>query len=140
MRTCVLFLLSVGRHDVGGEIVWLMETRSRILVPVKYAAWLSGDLGRRLERDLIHSLGGVPGVRVKRVAGGFLVDADEDPGPFVAAVGDAVEALDEGMRETYPMLRREMGRIWGGSLQVVFPLAWLTDTLPCPVKGPPWID
>ncbi len=107
---------------------------------MRYAAWLSGDLGRRLERDLVHSLGGVPGLRVLRVGGGFLVDADEDPGPFVAAVGDAVEELDEGMRRTYPLLRHEMGRLWGGSLQVVFPSAWLHGNAPSTVQGAPWVE
>ncbi len=98
-----------------------MEERSRILVPIRYAAWLSGDLGRRLERDLRHGLGGVPGLRVLRIAGGFLVEAEEDPGPLTAAVFHAVEVLQDGVRQAYPMLTHELGSLWEGTLQVVFP-------------------
>lgn len=98
-----------------------MEERSRILVPIRYAAWLSGDLGRRLERDLRHGLGGVPGADVLRIAGGFLVEADEDPGPFVEAVFRAVMELDDSVARSYPMFHHELGSLWEGTLQVVFP-------------------
>lgn len=99
-----------------------MEERSRILVPIRYAAWLSGDLGRRLERDLRHGLGAVPGADVLRIAGGFLVEADEDPGPFVAAVFRAVTEMDDGIARTYPVFHHELGSLWEGTLQVVFPV------------------
>ncbi len=62
-------------------LVVLPPASSRIVVPVRYAAWLSGDLGRTLERTLQHALDPLEDVRVSRLPRGFLVEANEAPGP-----------------------------------------------------------
>ena len=43
-------------------------TTARIVVPVRYAAWLSGDLGRSLERTLQRALAPLGPVKVTRFA------------------------------------------------------------------------
>lgn len=93
---------------------------SRILVPVRYSAWLSGDLGRRIENTLRHGLDGLPDVRLTRMPRGFLVEAEEEPGPLLEAVHRAVADLEEGVAQAYPVFHHEMGPVWTGTLQVVF--------------------
>ena len=93
---------------------------SRILVPVRYAAWLSGELGDRLERTLRHGLAAIDPT-ITRMPRGFLVSADEDAGPLVEAVHRAMADLEEGVRTTYPVFHHEMGPVWTGTLQVLFP-------------------
>ncbi len=93
---------------------------SRILVPVRYSAWLSGDLGKQLEKNLRHGLGGVPHLRVTRMPRGFLLEADEEPGPFLEAVHHAMTDLEAGIEEAFPVFHHEMGPVWTGTLQVVF--------------------
>jgi hypothetical protein len=93
---------------------------NRILVPVRYAAWLSGDLGRRLERSLQAGLDGI-GARITRMPRGFLVEAEEDSGPLLEAVHRAVTELEQGVQQEYPVFHHEMGPVWTGTLQVLFP-------------------
>ncbi len=93
---------------------------SRILVPVRYAAWLSGDLGKSLEKNLRIGLDNLHGVRIQRLPRGFLVEADESPGPFMEAVHHAVQELEAGVAAAYPVFHHEMGPVWTGTLQVVF--------------------
>ncbi len=93
---------------------------SRILVPVRYAAWLSGELGKRLQRSLEHQLRAMD-VSVTRMPRGFLVESDESPGPFLEAVHHAMQALEGGVEEEYPVFHHEMGPLWTGTLQVLFP-------------------
>ncbi len=94
---------------------------ARILVPVRYAAWLSGDLGKNLEKNLRIGLANLPGVRVQRLPRGFMIEANEDPGPFMEAVHHAVKELEAGVELAYPLFHHEMGPLWTGTLQVVFP-------------------
>lgn len=93
---------------------------ARILVPVRYAAWLSGDLGNRLERQLQHGLDRVH-ARITRLPRGFLIEANEAPGPFLEMVHNAVADLEAGVQEAYPIFHHEMGPVWTGTLQVLFP-------------------
>lgn len=93
---------------------------SRILVPVRYAAWLSGELGQRIETTLRSALGPVPGLRLTRLPRGFLVEADEDPGPFLETVHRAIRDTESGVASSYPVFHHEMGPLWTGTLQVVF--------------------
>ncbi|MGB1586296.1 MAG: hypothetical protein ACPHID_04550 [Thermoplasmatota archaeon] len=93
---------------------------ARILVPIRYAAWLSGELGIRLERTLRHGLQGLD-ADVARMPRGFLIESPESPGPFLEHVRRAVADLEAGAREAYPMFHREMGPLWTGTLQVLFP-------------------
>jgi hypothetical protein len=96
------------------------ETESRIVVPVRYAAWLAGDLGRTLERTLQHALDPLDGARVTRLPRGFLVEAHESPGPLLEAVHRAALDLEKGVEAAYPVLHHEMGPVWTGTLQAVF--------------------
>lgn len=93
---------------------------SRIVVPVRYAAWLAGDLGRTLERTLQHALDPLEDVRVSRLPRGFLVEADEAPGPLLEAVHRAALELERGAEAAYPVIHHEMGPVWTGTLQAVF--------------------
>lgn len=93
---------------------------SRILAPVRYSAWLAGDLGQELHRQLQNALGCVPDAHVTRLARGFLVEADEAPGPLLEAVAAAMQDLEHGVAAKYPVFHREMGPVWTGTLQSVF--------------------
>lgn len=93
---------------------------SRIVLPVRYAAWLSGDLGRTLERTLQHALDPLEDVRVTRTGRGFLVEANEAPGPLLEAVHRAALDLERGAEAAYPVIHHEMGPVWTGTLQAVF--------------------
>ena len=93
---------------------------SRIFVPVRYAAWLSGDLGRTLERTLQHALDPLEDVTVTRLPRGFLVEADEEPGPLLEAVHRAALDLERSAEVAFPVFHHEMGPVWTGTLQAVF--------------------
>lgn len=93
---------------------------SRLLVPVRTAAWLNGDLGRTLERTLLAGLASLDGVRVTRLPRGFLVEADEEPGVLLEAVLRAALDLEAGVAAAYPVFHHEMGPVWTGMLQAVF--------------------
>ena len=93
---------------------------SKIVLPVRYAAWLSGDLGRSLERTLQHALDPLEDVKVSRLPRGFLVEANEDPGPLLEAVHRAALDLERGVEAAYPVFHHEMGPVWTGTLQAVF--------------------
>lgn len=93
---------------------------SRIVVPVRYAAWLSGDLGRALQRTLQHALDPLEDARVTRTPRGFLVEASEAPGPLLEAVHRAALDLERGAEAAYPSIHHEMGPVWTGTLQAVF--------------------
>lgn len=93
---------------------------SKIVVPVRYAAWLSGDLGRTLEQTLQHALDPLDDVRVSRLPRGFLVEANEAPGPLLEAVHRAAVDLERGAEAAYPVFHHELGPVWTGTLQAVF--------------------
>jgi hypothetical protein len=90
------------------------------VVPVRYAAWLAGDLGRSLERTLQNALEGFAEARVSRLPRGFLVEASEAPGPLLEAVHNAAVDLEAGVAAAYPVFHHEMGPVWTGTLQSVF--------------------
>lgn len=93
---------------------------AKILIPVRYAAWLSGDLGDRIEASLQSALGPVPALRMTRMPRGFLIEADEEPGPLVELVQRAAQELERAVSDQYPVFHHEMGPVWTGTLQVVF--------------------
>ena len=95
-------------------------TPFRIVVPVRYAAWLAGDLGRSLERTLQDALAPAAEARVSRVAKGFLVESPEAAGPLLEAVHRAARELEAGVQEAYPVFHHEMGPVWTGTLQAIF--------------------
>lgn len=92
----------------------------KILVPVRYAAWLSGEMGQVLQTQMENGVGGLPESRVTRMPRGFLVEAEEADGPFLEAVRHAVAELEEAVQARYPVFWREMGPVWSGSLQALF--------------------
>ncbi len=94
---------------------------SKVVVPVRYAAWLGGDLGRSLERILQTSLDALREVKVSRLPRGFLVEADEEPGVLLEAVRRATVDLEASAAATYPVFHHELGPLWAGTLQAVFP-------------------
>lgn len=96
------------------------STTSKIVVPVRYAAWLSGDLGRTLERTLQRALDPLAQVKVTRLTRGFLVEANEEPGPLLEAVHRAAIDLERGVEAAYPVFHHEIGPVWTGTLQSVF--------------------
>lgn len=103
---------------------------SRILVPVRYAAWLSGELGRRIESTLRAGLEAIPDLRLTRMPRGFLVEGDEEMGPLVEATAATVRDVEDAVAEAYPVFHHEMGPLWGGTLQVLLPAAPRTSAAP----------
>lgn len=93
---------------------------SRVLAPVRYAAWLAGDLGNDLTKQLTNGLSAIPALHVTRLPRGFLVEADEAMGPLVEQVARAMSELEDGVQERYPVFHAEMGPVWTGTLQAVF--------------------
>ncbi len=94
---------------------------SRILIPIRYAAWLSGDLGRTISQDLETTLSVLPGLRITRLPRGIMIEADEAPGPMVEVVHRGMADLEASVARRYPVFHHEMGPVWTGTLQVVFP-------------------
>lgn len=95
-------------------------TTARIVLPVRYAAWLSGDMGRSLERKLQQALLSLGGVKITRLPRAFLVEATEAPGPLLEAVQRAAIELEAGVAAAYPVFHHELGPVWTGTLQAVF--------------------
>jgi hypothetical protein len=92
---------------------------ARIVVSVRYAAWLTGDLGRDAERGLLHALANRD-ARVSRLPRGLLVEAPESPGVLLEAVHRAALVMESRLRDAHPNIYYEMGPAWSGTLQVVF--------------------
>ncbi|MGB0653052.1 MAG: hypothetical protein ACPGQL_07605 [Thermoplasmatota archaeon] len=93
---------------------------SRFVVPVSRAAWLSGDLGHAMERQLVHALDALPGSHVQRLPRAFLVQAEEEAGPLLEALKHALEELERAIAGRYPVFYHEMGPVWTGTIQAVF--------------------
>ncbi|MGB1697644.1 MAG: hypothetical protein ACPHK8_04535 [Thermoplasmatota archaeon] len=94
---------------------------TQILAPIRYAAWLAGDLGTELLTTLEASLSGLPEVHIQKLHRGFLIQAEESPGPFLETVAQGMMKLEHMVSQTYPVFHREMGPVWTGTLQSVFP-------------------
>ena len=93
---------------------------NKIVVPVRYTAWLRGDLGRTLERTLQASIQAYTEARVSRLPKGFLVESPESAGPLLEAVHHAALELEAGVEAAYPVFHHELGPVWTGTLQAVF--------------------
>jgi hypothetical protein len=93
---------------------------ARIVIPVRYAAWLAGDLGRSLEHNLQRQLAPIGHSKVTRLPRGFLVESTEAPGPLLEAVHHAAVQLEQGAAQAYPVFHHELGPVWTGTLQAVF--------------------
>lgn len=95
---------------------------TRILVPVRYSAWLAGELGKTLHDDLRRGLKDLDELQVTRLPRGFLVETKEVEGITVERVARAVTDLESRVKDRYPVFHSEMGPVWTGTLQVIFPV------------------
>jgi hypothetical protein len=94
--------------------------RNKVLVPVRYSAWLAGDLGRTLEATLLGALHDLKEPTVTRMPRAFVVEAAEEPGPMLEAVHRAVQDLERAVQQRYPVFHHQLGPVWAGTLQAVF--------------------
>ncbi len=97
-----------------------MAPATKIVVPLRYSAWLNGDMGRALEHMVESSLNEFPDLSITKLPRAFLVEAHEEAGPFLEAVHRAALQLEERVAATYPVLHHELGPVWTGTLQCVF--------------------
>ncbi len=109
-----------SREEPSAAAPCTIMEHARILVPIRYSAWLAGELGRTLEQTLQHGMEHVADVRVTRLPRALLIEADEAPGPLLEAAHHAVRELEAGMAQKYPVFHKEMGPCWTGTLQAVF--------------------
>lgn len=91
------------------------------LVPVRYAAWLAGELGKALHDDLSRSRKDLPSLQVTRLPRGFLVETKEVEGITVERVAKSVREMEASVEDRYLVFHHEMGPVWTGTLQVIFP-------------------
>ncbi|MEA3203336.1 MAG: hypothetical protein QOI63_1011 [Thermoplasmata archaeon] len=108
----------------------------KIAIPIRLPSWLTGDLGKSIEQTLRGLLRELPSVELTRLPRGFMVEAHEAPGPMLEAVHRAVLDLEARVEEAYPVLHVEMGPLWTGTLQTVFPTASSRDRVPAPLAAP----
>lgn len=116
----------MSKEQATSEAQSVVPRRSvlRAIVPARYSAWLSGDLGRRVVRDLnaaILDVHRIPDLVVRRIASGIVVQGQEDPGSFVGSLASALVAVERNVAKRYPVMHAELGSIFTGSLQVVLP-------------------
>jgi hypothetical protein len=113
-----------GGTGLGGAArAALMTMRTptcKIAVPVRLPSWLTGDLGKSIERTLRDPLRKLPSLRLTRLPRGFLIEAYEAPGPLLEAVYYAVVELEVRTKHAFPVLYHDLGPIWTGTLQAVF--------------------
>jgi len=102
-----------GGH-LSGEV-----TIVKIVIPVRYSAWLCGELGKDLCKQLKDALS--PGSEVTRLPRSLLVESDEGAGQLLEATARAVQKMDDAMRARYPVFWHEMGPVWTGTLEAIFP-------------------
>ena len=112
--------VSAVHHSVAAKARQPTRLRNTILVPVRYSAWLQGDIGRALERTLKAALEQHVQVRVSRTTRAFVVESDEASGPLVEAVHRATLELEAGVAIAFPVFHHQMGPVWTGTLQSVF--------------------
>ena len=93
---------------------------TKIVVPVRYAAWLAGDMGLTLQRTLQSAIAPHVQCRVTRLPKGFLVESGEAAGPLLEAVHNAALQLEAGVEAAYPVFHHQIGPFWTGTLQAIF--------------------
>lgn len=93
---------------------------TRILVPIRYSAWLAGELGKTLDAELKRLLKGLDELAITKLPRGFLVETKEVEGVTVERVERAMAELEASVKERYPVFHHEMGPVWTGTLQVTF--------------------
>ncbi len=102
---------------------------TRMIIPVRYSAWMTGDIGAFLTDYLadrttkeLRLLGAGPKTeaRPSRLNRGIVLECDEAPGVFMTATRTAVEAMEREVASRYPVLHHEMGGVWTGTIQAAF--------------------
>lgn len=103
------------------EFARLMPARApcTVLLPVRYAAWLSGDLGRTIEGHVKTALKDVRGVETTRLPRGILVVAPELPGVLAEKCMRACDEVQAQVAVAYPVFSHEMGPVWTGVVSIV---------------------
>lgn len=94
------------------------QRASRILIPVRYSAWLSGELGQQMAAQME---GHFSDLGITRMPRGFLVEGETALGTLVERVVEATAAVEEHVAQTYPVFHRETGPVWAGVMNVVLP-------------------
>ena len=95
------------------------ESLSKAVVPVRYSAWLGGDLGQILQGTLQDFLRPLPRVTVTPAVRGFVVEAAVTPAALLEAVHPAVLALEDAVVKAFPVFYQEFGPVWTGSISVI---------------------
>lgn len=98
----------------------------RVMAPVSLAAWLSGDLGKRVQSQLETHLHGLDNLRVARIMGGFVAQANESETCLVHAVAESLRSIEASFKNDWPTLYQEVGPLFTGHVQVV-------------LDEPPWL-
>jgi hypothetical protein len=94
---------------------------SRVVMRVRYSAWLNGDLGREITSHVKAALKDQAGLRLDRLPGGLVVEADEAPGVLVEAVMRAATVAEAAIAKIHPVFVHEMGGVWAGAYTVIAP-------------------
>jgi hypothetical protein len=88
---------------------------------VSRLAWLSGDLGRRIEhllRDGLHAdLKRLP--RTTRLPRAILIEDHAPMGQLVEAGIKAARHMETELAKEYPVMHHEMGPVWTGVIQAI---------------------
>lgn len=105
------------RKTTDDMVTWA----SRVLVPVRYAAWLAGELGQSLHKSLEAQIKESKWeATVTRLPRGFLVESHNGShGRLVDLCIQWVTAMENEVRERYPVFHSEMGPIWTGTVQCI---------------------
>lgn len=109
----------------------------KIAIPVRLPSWLTGDLGKSIEQTLRGLLreSELRGLDLTRLPRGFIVEAIEAPGPLLETIYRVVVELEARVEAAFPVLYHEIGPVWTGTLQAVFPAP--KARTPPPTASPP---
>lgn len=90
---------------------------AQVIVPVRYAAWLSGDLGEKVGDSFSFHVG--DHVAIHRTHGGFVVTSDlYSEAALVGEVLSAVEMTEREVESKFPVFYSEMGTVFANHLKV----------------------
>jgi CRISPR/Cas system-associated endoribonuclease Cas2 len=116
------------RQRVAGKAI-----EAKVLVPVRYSAWLSGELGRVLTAALEAALARLSDdedadVRVTRLPRGFLVEQEGvGAGALTERCIHAIREVEATTQVQYPVFYHESGPVGTGTVQVVVGLEPIDD-------------
>lgn len=93
---------------------------SKILIPIRYAAWLNAEVGSTLHDLITEYLKDLSDLKVTRLPRAFCIDTTTKISQSVDIVHQAATKMEDAMKKQYPPYHRDMGPVWTGTLQVVF--------------------